>query len=80
MKNKTLREKIEIIGGIGLMIAAVVGWAWFIWLLGGHGLTIWQKLLSIAISYALIAGYLWLGDRGFGAIPVHVVYIDRREP
>jgi len=80
MKNKTLREKIEIFGGISLMVAAILGWAWFIWLLGGNGLTAWQKLLTILVSYAVIAMYLWLGDRGFGTIPVKVIYIERREP
>jgi len=79
MKNKSRREKIEIIGGIGLMVAAVLGWAWFIWLLGGNGLAVWQKLMFIAISYALIAFYVWAGDRGFGAIPVRVVYIEREK-
>lgn len=77
MKSKTLREKVEIIGGIGLMVTAVVGWAVFIWLLGGNGLTAWQKLLSIAISYALIAFYTWAGDRGFGAVPVKVINQDQ---
>lgn len=79
MKNKTLREKIEIFGGIGLMVAAILGWAWFIWSLGGNGLTVWQKLLTILVSYILIAFYLWAGDHGIGAIPVKVVYIERRE-
>ncbi|OHB53068.1 MAG: hypothetical protein A2Y12_16260 [Planctomycetes bacterium GWF2_42_9] len=78
MKKKSLREKIEIFGGIGLMVAAVLGWAAFIWMLGGNGFTIWQKLLSIAISYGLIAFYLWAGDRGFGAIAVKVVNLDDR--
>lgn len=77
MKKKTLREKIEIIGGIGLIAAGVLAWSWFIWALGGHGMTSWQKLLSILISYAVIAMYLWLGDRGFGAVPVKVIYIER---
>ncbi|OHB59767.1 MAG: hypothetical protein A2Y12_03545 [Planctomycetes bacterium GWF2_42_9] len=80
MKNKNRREKIEIIGGISLMVAAVLGWAWFIWMLGGNGLTVWQKLLSILVSYVLIAGYLWLGDRGFGAVPVRIIHIERKDP
>lgn len=80
MKNKSLREKIEIFGSIALMVAAILAWAWFIWSLGGNGLTAWQKLLSILVSYALIAFYLWAGDRGFGAVPVKIIYVERREP
>lgn len=77
MKNKTLREKIEIFGSIGLMVTAILGWAWFIWVLGGNGLTVWQKLMFIAISYALIAFYVWAGDHGFGSIPVKIINQDQ---
>lgn len=77
-KKKPLREKIEIFSGIGLMVAAVLGWSWFIWALGGNGLTAWQKLLTILVSYALIAFYLWVGDRGCGAIAVKIINPDDR--
>ncbi len=77
MKWKKYRENMEIVFGIGFIIAAAVGWGYFIYSLCA-GLGPWEKTGTVLGSYVVVFVFCKvLSNPGAGAIPVRVVYIER---
>lgn len=75
MNKAEFRKNIGIIFGNLVALAGVIGWGWFIWSLCGSGLSFWEKILTEAVSYALIISLCWYCTLpGAGCIAVKVLY------